>query len=103
MPSELDERQYYDGHFAELHRRLDGIRDDIGALPRENATQHANDARITAILDGNGKPPLAARLALLESAEPEKEKRSTRLMSIIAIIMSALLVAVDALAAIFRK
>jgi len=103
MPTDLDERKYYDGHFAELHRRLDAIRDELSNLRADNATKHANDARIAAIIDGNGHAPLAVRIDRLEQAGPTNEKRSTRVMSIVALVLSAMLVAIDALAAIFRK
>ena len=104
MPNEsAGDRQYYAGQFARVHERLDAIREEM-ATWRVGCTQrHSRDQDVTTLIGGNGHPPLSVRLDRLEQAEPRKEKQSTKWMAVAALIVSGLLVVVDAIAAWLSK
>jgi hypothetical protein len=104
MPDEsAADRQYYAGQFARLNQRLDEIKEDLSEWRVDCTRRHAHDPDVLSLMQGNGHPPLPVRLDRLEQAEPRKEKQSTKVMAIVALIVSGLLVVVDAIAALWRK
>jgi hypothetical protein len=104
MPNETeDDRRFYEGQFARLHKRLDDIFVQMSDFRSNCARNHARDKEFLHIMDGNGKPPLSVRLAILEQSEPSKKERVTFFLALSGVIASGLLVAVEAVAAIFKK
>ena len=87
MPNETgDDRRYYDAKFNAIFDKLDDINESISSWQMQCVRQHAHDAEVLALIQGNGKPALAVRLDRLEEAIPRKEKSIGFWMSLVAIV-----------------
>jgi hypothetical protein len=96
MPNEsTDDRRYYAEQFARVHERLDEIHTMLADMRVECTRRHAHDGDVMHLMQGNGKPPLVERLALLEQAEPRQRESKATLLSVAAIIGTAVLAVVE--------